>query len=85
MTEDSPEPTDSVKVIDSPLPAADPQPNLNTFGLPLTYTEPAYDPNVTYQSPQFTYEENLDQPQPPSPPPLQPGQSRQWRGETEIN
>ncbi|XP_026330187.1 protein mesh isoform X1 [Hyposmocoma kahamanoa] len=82
MVEDSPEPTDSVKAIDSPLPSADPPPNPNTFGIP--YTEPAYDPNLTYQAPQFTYEENLDQPQPPPPPP-EPGQSRQWRGETEIN
>lgn len=73
---------DSVKAIDSPLPAVDPQPDPNTFGLPLPYTEPAYDPNLTYQSPPFTYEENVNQ---PPPPPLQPGQSRQWRGETEIN
>lgn len=82
MTEDSPEPTDSVKAIDSPLPADDLQPNPNTFGIP--YSEPAFDPNLAYQPPPFTYEEDLNEPQPPSPPP-QPGQSRQWRGETEIN
>lgn len=94
LTEDSPEPTEPVKVdnIDSPLPGVEPEPNPNTFGLPLQYSEPAYDDTLTYRTPPYNYDQNLDQnqteplpPPPPPPQPAQPGQSRQWTGETEIN
>lgn len=118
LSEDSPEPTEFVKTVESPLPAvespylgiesplpsADPQPNPNTFGLPLNYPEPTYDPTLPYRTAPFSYEENLDDPHIHSPPPPpepqheplhqpqlqpqlqpQPGQSRQWGGETEIN